>query len=67
MGLYAMTGGATGIGAAIKQALRDEGNTIIVIEHNLDVVKVADYVIDKAQMQDTLIHRNPEQLYELRV
>jgi excinuclease ABC subunit A len=26
--------------------LRDEGNTIIVIEHNLDVIKVADWVID---------------------
>ena len=26
--------------------LRDEGNTIIVIEHNLDVVKTADWIID---------------------
>lgn len=26
--------------------LRDEGNTIIVIEHNLDVIKCADYLID---------------------
>jgi excinuclease ABC subunit A len=26
--------------------LRDQGNTIIVIEHNLDVVKMADYIID---------------------
>ncbi len=26
--------------------LRDEGNTVIIIEHNLDVVKSADYVID---------------------
>ena len=26
--------------------LVDRGNTAIVIEHNLDVVKVADYVID---------------------
>ncbi len=26
--------------------LRDEGNTIIVIEHNLDVIKTADYIID---------------------
>ncbi len=26
--------------------LRDEGNTVIVIEHNLDVIKTADYLID---------------------
>lgn len=26
--------------------LQDVGNTIIVIEHNLDVIKVADYIID---------------------
>ena len=26
--------------------LRDKGNTIIVIEHNLDVIKTADWVID---------------------
>jgi len=26
--------------------LRDAGNTIVVIEHNLDVIKTADYIID---------------------
>ena len=26
--------------------LRDGGNTILVIEHNLDVIKVADYILD---------------------
>ena len=26
--------------------LRDEGNTVVVIEHNLDLIKVADFVID---------------------
>ncbi len=26
--------------------LRDAGNTVLVIEHNLDVIKVADYVVD---------------------
>jgi excinuclease ABC subunit A len=26
--------------------LRDQGNTVLVIEHNLDVIKVADYIID---------------------
>ncbi|MBR2720573.1 MAG: hypothetical protein IKB74_04475, partial [Lentisphaeria bacterium] len=26
--------------------LRDMGNSVIVIEHNLDVIKTADYIID---------------------
>jgi len=30
----------------VLNKLVDKGNTIVVIEHNLDVVKVADYVID---------------------
>jgi excinuclease ABC subunit A len=31
---------------AVLQRLRDEGNTIIVIEHNLDVIKTADWIVD---------------------
>ncbi len=30
----------------VLHKLRDHGNTIVVIEHNLDVVKTADYIID---------------------
>ena len=30
----------------ILHRLTDEGNTVVVIEHNLDVIKVADYIID---------------------
>ncbi len=30
----------------VLHRLRDEGNTVVVIEHNLDVIKTADYVID---------------------
>jgi excinuclease ABC subunit A len=30
----------------VLHRLRDAGNTVLVIEHNLDVVKTADYVID---------------------
>lgn len=31
---------------AVLHRLRDEGNTIVVIEHNLDVIKTADWIID---------------------
>ncbi|MFQ6036589.1 MAG: excinuclease ABC subunit UvrA, partial [Sedimentisphaerales bacterium] len=31
---------------AVLQRLVDYGNTVVVIEHNLDVVKMADYIID---------------------
>lgn len=30
----------------VLQKLVDRGNTMIVIEHNLDVIKVADYILD---------------------
>jgi excinuclease ABC subunit A len=30
----------------VLHRLRDHGNTVVVIEHNLDVVKTADWVID---------------------
>ncbi|MCP5471322.1 MAG: excinuclease ABC subunit UvrA, partial [Sinobacteraceae bacterium] len=31
---------------AVLHRLRDEGNTIVVIEHNLDVIKTADWIVD---------------------
>ncbi len=31
---------------AVLQKLTDAGNTVVVIEHNLDVIKCADYIID---------------------
>ena len=30
----------------VLQQLTDQGNTVVVIEHNLDVIKTADYIID---------------------
>lgn len=33
----------------VLNKLVDKGNTVIVIEHNLDVVKVSDYLIDIGQ------------------
>ncbi len=31
---------------SILSRLRDDGNTVVVIEHNLDVIKTADWVVD---------------------
>jgi excinuclease ABC subunit A len=31
---------------AVLHKLRDDGNTIVVIEHNLDVIKTADWIVD---------------------
>jgi excinuclease ABC subunit A len=31
---------------AVLHKLREQGNTIVVIEHNLDVIKTADWIID---------------------
>ncbi len=41
MATYAMTGGATGIGAAIKETLRKDGHTVIVAD-----IKDADIIAD---------------------
>ncbi len=30
----------------VLNKLADKGNTVLIIEHNLDVVKLADYIID---------------------
>ena len=31
---------------AVLHQLRDQGNSIVVIEHNLDVIKTADWIVD---------------------
>jgi excinuclease ABC subunit A len=31
---------------AVLHRLRDHGNTIVIIEHNLDVIKTADWLVD---------------------
>ena len=30
----------------VLQRLVDAGNTVLVIEHNLDIIKAADYIVD---------------------
>ena len=42
----------------VLQLLVDSGNTVLVIEHNLDVIKVADHVIDTGRGR-----RVPGELY----
>ena len=40
---------APGVGGQLVEVLQrfvDKGNTVVVIEHNLDVIKCADYIID---------------------
>ena len=51
--IYVLDEPTTGLHAAdvhklieVLQQLVDAGNTVLVIEHNLDVIKTADYVID---------------------
>ena len=51
--IYSLDKPTTGLHAAdvhklidVLQKLVDAGNTVLVIEHNLDVIKTADYIID---------------------
>jgi hypothetical protein len=51
--IYVLDEPTTGLHAAdvhklidVLQKLVDMGNTVLVIEHNLDVIKTADYIID---------------------
>ena len=51
--LYVLDEPSVGLHAAdvhklieVLQRLVDAGNSILIIEHNLDIIKVADYIID---------------------
>jgi excinuclease ABC subunit A len=53
----------------VLHQLRDAGNTIVVIEHNLDVIKTADWVLDMGPEGGSgggtlLMAGTPEQLAE---
>ncbi len=51
--------------------LVERGNTVIVIEHNLDVIKMADYIIDMGKEGgkeggDIIFSGTPEKLVKCR-
>jgi len=54
----------------VLHRLRDHGNTVIVIEHNLDVIKTADWIIDLGpeggnKGGEIIARGTPEQLAEM--
>ncbi len=51
----------------VLQRLVDEGNTVLVIEHNMDIIKIADHIIDMGpeggyRGGEILFHGTPEQM-----
>lgn len=55
----------------VLQALVDKGNTVLVIEHNMDVIKCADYVIDLGPEGGELggkivAHGTPEEIIKVK-
>ena len=55
----------------VLNKLVDRGNTVLVIEHNLDVIKVADYIIDLGPKAATvaaeyLFDGTPENLVKVK-
>ena len=55
----------------VLHRLRDHGNTVVVIEHNLDVIKTADWVIDLGpeggdKGGEIIAQGTPEQLAGMR-
>lgn len=55
----------------VLQKLVDKGNTVLVIEHNMDVIKVADYIVDVGPDGgiaggEVVFSGTPEQLIKLK-
>ncbi|BDY06761.1 excinuclease ABC subunit UvrA [Ferrimonas sp. YFM] len=51
----------------VLHRLRDHGNTVVVIEHNLDVIKTADWIVDLGPEGgsgggEILVHGTPEEV-----
>ena len=63
MGIYAMTGGATGIGAAIKEQVRARGDQMIVVDiRDADVVADLSTPEGRAAAIAGILERTPEGL-----
>ena len=55
----------------VIQKLVDKGNTVLIIEHNMDVIKAADYIIDIGpeggnQGGQILCNGTPEQIVKCK-
>jgi excinuclease ABC subunit A len=53
----------------VLNRLVDKGNTVLIIEHNMDVIKVADYIIDMGPMGgdrggEIIAHGSPEEIMQ---
>jgi len=53
----------------VLNKLVDRGNTVIIIEHNMDVIKLADYIIDLGKEGgrdggDIIFSGSPEKLVD---
>lgn len=76
--LYVLDEPSVGLHAAdvhklidVLQRLVDEGNSVLIIEHNLDIVKVADYIIDLGpeggdQGGELIACGTPEEICEIK-
>jgi excinuclease ABC subunit A len=74
--LYVLDEPSVGLHAAdverlisVLHTLADQGNTVVVIEHNLDIIKVADWLIDMGpeggdRGGEVLVVGTPEQIVE---
>ena len=75
--LYVLDEPSVGLHAAdvhrlidVLQRLVDEGNTVVIIEHNLDIIKVSDWIIDLGPEGgdaggEIIAEGNPEEICEM--
>jgi excinuclease ABC subunit A len=56
----------------VLKRLRDNGNTVVVIEHNMDVIKTSDWIIDLgpeggSNGGEIIATGSPEELSKIKV